>query len=49
MLALTSMQWEGKKVEKALSTLGMLTKSVEAHQLKIMQLEKDWKSLKTPM
>ena len=47
MLALTSLQREGKKVEKALSTLGNLAKSVEGHQSKIGQLEKDLKGLKT--
>ncbi len=46
MLALTLLQQEGKKVEKALSTLGMLSKSIEAHQLKLGQLEKDLKALK---
>jgi hypothetical protein len=46
MLALKSLQWEGKKVEKALSTLGSLTKLVEVHQTKLGQLEKDLKSLK---
>ncbi len=45
MLALTSLQQEGKKVEKALSTLGGLAKAVEAHQSKIGQLEKDLKAL----
>ena len=46
MLALTSLQQEGKKVEKALSTLGGLAKTVEAHQTKLGQLEKDVKGLK---
>ena len=46
MMALTSLQQEGKKVEKALSTLGTLSKSVEAHQSKLGQLEKDLKALK---
>ena len=48
MLALTSLQREGKKVEKALSTLGTLTKAVEAHHSKLGQLEKDLKALKAP-
>jgi hypothetical protein len=47
MLSLTSLQREGKKVEKAHATLGGLAKSVEAHQSKIGQLEKDSKALKT--
>ncbi len=46
MLALTSLQREGKKVEKALSTLGGLAKTVEAHQSKLGILEKDLKVLK---
>lgn len=46
MLALTSLQREGKKVEKALSTLGGLAKTVDAHQSKLGQLEKDLKALK---
>ena len=46
MLALTSLQREGKKVEKALSTLGGLAKTVEAHQSKLGQLEKDLKVVK---
>ncbi len=46
MLALTSLQQEGKKVEKALSTLRTLFKSLEAHQSKLEQLEKDLKALK---
>ncbi len=46
MLALPSLQREVKKVEKALSTLGMLTKLVEVHQTKLGQLEKDFKGLK---
>ena len=47
MLALTSLQQDGKKVEKALSTLGGLAKTAEAHQAKIGQLEKDLKALKS--
>jgi hypothetical protein len=46
MLALTLLQREGKKVEKALALLGTIAKSVEAHQSKVGQLEKDFKSLK---
>lgn len=46
MLALTSLQREGKKVEKALSALGGLAKTVEAHQSKLGQLEKDLKVVK---
>jgi hypothetical protein len=47
MLALTSMQREGKKVKKALATLGTLSKSVESHHSKIGLLEKDVKALKS--
>jgi hypothetical protein len=47
MLALTLLQREEKKVKKALLTLGLLTKSVEVHQSKIGQLEKNLKALKT--
>jgi hypothetical protein len=46
MLALASLQREGKKVEKAVSTLGTLAKLVEVHQSKINQIEKDLKGLK---
>ncbi len=46
MLALTLLQHEGKKVEKALALLGTIAKSLEAHQSKIGQLENDFKSLK---
>jgi hypothetical protein len=46
MLALTLLQQEGTKVEKSLSTFGTLSKTVEAHQSKIGQLEKDIKALK---
>jgi hypothetical protein len=46
MLGLTSLQREGKKVEKAVSTLGTLAKLVEVHQSKINQIEKDLKGLK---
>jgi hypothetical protein len=46
MLALTSLQREGKKVEKAMSTLGGLSKLVEVHQSKIVQIKKDLKTLK---
>ncbi len=47
MLALTLLQREGKKVEKSLSTLGTLSKTVEVHQSKLGQLEKDIKALKS--
>jgi hypothetical protein len=43
MLTLTSLQHEGKKVKRALSTLGALVKLVEGHQSKINQIEKDLK------
>jgi len=46
ILALTSLQQEGKKVEKAVSTMVTLTKTVEVHQSKIVQIEKDLKRLK---
>ena len=46
MLALTSLQREGKKVEKAVSTMTTLMKSVEVHQSKIVQIEKDLKGMK---
>ncbi len=46
MSALMSLQQEGKKMEKSLSTSGMLFKTVEAHQLKLGQLKKDIKALK---
>jgi hypothetical protein len=46
MLALTSLQQEGKKVKKAVSTMVTLTKTVEVHQSKIVQIEKDLKRLK---
>jgi hypothetical protein len=46
MLALTSLQREGKKVEKAISTMATLMKSVEVHQSKIVQIEKDLKGMK---
>jgi len=46
MLPLTSLQRDGKKVEKAVSTLGALSKLVEVHQSKIVQIEKDLKTLK---
>ncbi len=46
MLALTSLQQEGKKVKKAVSTMGALLKSVEMHQSKIVQIEQDLKGLK---
>ncbi len=42
-----SMQRKGKKVKKALGTLGMLSKSVEARHSKIGLLEKDVKALKS--
>jgi hypothetical protein len=35
MLALTLLQCEGKKVEKALSNLGPLSKSIKGHQSRI--------------
>ena len=46
MLALTSLQREGKKVEKAVNTMATLIKTVEVHQSKIVQIEKDLKGLK---
>ena len=46
MLALTSLQQEGKKVEKAISTMTTSMKSVEVHQSKIVQIEKDLKGMK---
>ncbi len=46
MLASPLLQQEGKKVEKALSTLETLSKSVKAHQSKLGQLKKDMKALK---
>ncbi len=46
MLVLMSLQHEGKKVEKAISTLGALAKLVERHQSKIVQIEKELKGLK---
>ena len=46
MLALTSLQQEGKKVEKAVSTMGALSKTMEMHQSKIVQIKKDIKGLK---
>ena len=46
MLALTSLQQEGKKVKKAVSTMGALPKTVEMHQSKIVQIKKDLKGLK---
>jgi hypothetical protein len=46
MLALTSLQHEGKKVEKAVSTLGELSKLVEVHQSTIIQIKKDLNGLK---
>ena len=46
MLALTSLQREGKKVEKVVSTMATLIKTVEVHQSKIVQIEKDLKGLK---
>ena len=47
MLALTSLQREGKKVETALSTLGTLTKDVEKVKSQCVQHEKDIKALKS--
>ncbi len=46
MLVLTSLQQEGKMVEKAVSTMGALSKMVEMHQSKIVQIKKDLKGLK---
>ena len=46
MLALTSLQREGKKVETTLSTLGTLTKDVENMKTKFGQLERDFKGFK---
>ena len=46
MLALTSLQQEGKKVETTLPTLGMLTKDVENMKTKFGQLERDFKGFK---
>jgi hypothetical protein len=46
MLALTSLQQEGKKVENTLSTLGTLAKDVEKLKLQCGQCEKDVKALK---
>jgi hypothetical protein len=40
MLALTSLQREGKKVEKAMSTLSALSKLVEVHQSKNVQIKR---------
>ncbi len=46
MLALTSLQHEGKKVKTTLSTLGTLTKNVEKLKSQCGQCEKDVKALK---
>ena len=46
MLALTSLQREGKKVETTLSTLGTLTKDVENMKTKFGQLERDFEGFK---
>jgi hypothetical protein len=46
MLALTSLQREGKKVETTLSTLGTLTKDVKNMKTKFGQLERDFKGFK---
>jgi hypothetical protein len=46
MLALTLLHHEGKKFKKSLTSLGTFAKSVEVHQSKIGQLEKDFKLLK---
>ena len=46
MLALTSLQREGKKVENTLSALGTLTKDVEKLKTQCGQVERDVKSLK---
>ena len=47
MLALTSLQREGKKVETALSTLGTVTKDVEKIKSLCAQHERDIKALKS--
>jgi len=47
MLALTSLQREGKKVETALSTLGTVAKDVEKIKSQCAQHEKDIKALKS--
>ena len=47
MLALTSLQREGKKVETVLSTLGTVTKDVEKIKSQCAQHEKDIKALKS--
>jgi hypothetical protein len=46
MLALTSLQQEGKKMETILSTLGTLTKDVKKLKLQCGQCEKNVKALK---
>ncbi len=46
MLTLTSLQQEGKKVENALSMLGMLTKDVKKVMSPCGQCERDIKTLK---
>jgi hypothetical protein len=46
MLALTSLQQEGKKVETTLSMLGTLTKDVKKLKSQCGQCEKDVKALK---
>jgi hypothetical protein len=45
MLALTSLQREGKKVKSTLSALGSLTKDVERLKTQCGQCERDLKSL----
>jgi hypothetical protein len=47
MLALTSLQREGKKVKTAMSTLGMVAKDVEKIKSQCAQHEKDIKTLKS--
>lgn len=47
MLALMSLQREGKKVETALSTLGTVTKDIEKVKSQCAQHEKDIKALKS--
>ena len=47
MLALTSLQREGKKVETALSSLGTLTKDLEKVKSQCGQLERDVKAMKS--
>jgi hypothetical protein len=46
MLALTSLQWEGKKVENTLSALRTLTKDVDKLKTQCGQCKRDFKALK---